>query len=141
MHQVNVYTHFFYVPNRIVWSNWEDFITGGDVTKVDPIAPFVDIQPDALPIGSLGDYLGLPAGQTGTNNMIFSPIPFGAEKLIYDEYYRDQNLIPAEDYVIVDGDNSAEAELINDIIGTPRIRAWQHDYFTSALPWKIVILR
>ena len=62
MHQSSVYIHFFFVPNRILWSNWEDFISGGEDGLADPAFPV--IKPDAtISTGSLLDYLGLPTGQ------------------------------------------------------------------------------
>jgi len=44
MHRVNVYTHYFFVPNRIIWNEWEDFITGGKDGLSAPIAPFIKIH-------------------------------------------------------------------------------------------------
>ena len=57
MHRVRVTTHFYFVPNRLLWSQWEDFITGN--TDVEP--PYFDTN-GALTEGSLGDYFGIPPG-------------------------------------------------------------------------------
>ena len=67
MHQSSVYIHFFFVPNRVLWDNWEDFISGGEDGLQDPAFPV--ITPNAtLATGSLLDYLGLPTGKpTGTD--------------------------------------------------------------------------
>ena len=87
MHEVNVTNHFFYVPNRILWDLWEDFIRGGDDGLDTSLLPMVD----GLEVtdGSLADYLGLPSfnGLPPVN-----VLPFLAYNLIYNEYYRDQNL-------------------------------------------------
>lgn len=130
MHKVDVYTHSFFVPNRLVWENWGKFLTGGDSGLDAPAHPYLNGVGGSP--GSLLDYLGLPASAGGTNTMKVSAIPFAAYQLIYNEYYRDQNLQTPVDYELVDGDNTA---LWATGIGDLRKRAWQHDYFTSALPF------
>lgn len=130
MHKVQVTTHYFFVPNRILWPEWEDWITGeGEVP-----APKFDLGVGlaSIPVGSLGDYLGLPIGPFADNEIPVSPLPIGAYLKIWDEYYRDQNL-QTEQYVEINsGDNNAYVALAN---GDPLRRAWMHDYFTSALPF------
>jgi hypothetical protein len=130
MHQSSVYIHFFFVPNRILWSNWEDFISGGEDGLADPAFPV--IKPNAtLATGSLLDYLGLPTGKaTGTDT--FNSLPVLAYNKIYNDYYRDQNMVPVkltED--AINGEQTA-TDVTNPAM---QKRAWQHDYFTSALPW------
>lgn len=123
MHQVSVYCHFFFVPNRILWSNFEDFITGGEDGTESPAFPFITLV-NAIP-GSLADYMGIPQL---INNSAVNALPFAAYNKIYNDYYRDQNLIDALEYKLNDGSNTAFAPTLQN-------RAWQHDYFTSALPW------
>lgn len=130
MHRVNVYTHFFFVPNRILWSNWEKFITGGEDGMDTTVFPTFNVTTAGLSVGSLADYLGIPAGTQLTSQQ-FSALPFIAYQKIYNEYYRDQNLIAKVTDEAIDGDNNANFGELS----TLRIRAWQHDYFTSALPW------
>lgn len=127
MHQVSVYTHFFYVPNRLLWDNWEDFISGGEDGLQEPVFPTVDLGIFNNVEGSLMDYLGIP---TDVATQEVNALPLAAYQLIYNEYYRDQNLIDERNYKLVDGDNSTEKDLLD-----LHNRAWQHDYFTSALPW------
>ncbi|WP_395064967.1 major capsid protein, partial [Flavobacterium sp.] len=67
MHKVDVYTHFFYVPNRILWSRWEDFITGTEENQ--PIFPVINAQ--NIRIGGLSDNLGYP---TESNNTLESKL-------------------------------------------------------------------
>ena len=130
MHAVNVYTHFFFVPNRILWDNWEDFITGGEDGTAEPSMPLVKVADGApLDVGSLADYMGIPTGNT---SMLVNAIPFAAYVKIYDEYYRDQNLIDPLYEPLTDSDNAYYAPIAD---GKCLKRAWQHDYFTSALPW------
>ena len=130
MHKASVYCHFFFVPNRILWSNWENFISGGEDGLADPTFPTVDLTiPTQYGTQTLADYLGLPTGNQLQN---VSALPFAAYQKIYQDYYRDENLIPKSNLVISDGTQSA----IDTIeLSSMKKRAWQHDYFTSALPW------
>lgn len=126
MHKVDLDLQHFFVPNRLTWDGWEKFITTGTPDDSTPAAPyFVNgvWQP-----GSLGDYLGVP---TGKNITKYSALPFAAYQAVYNEYYRDQNLVAETDYKLMDGDNSANSVAFHQM----RKRAWQHDYFTSALPF------
>jgi len=159
MHQMSVYFHAFFVPNRLVWEAWEEFITRGVNGDVKPELPyttpkeiFVFLRQNFLGgnsvkgsdcVCSLPDYMGLPVenlslSDTGTK---ISLLPFKGYQLIYDEYYRDETLEPeVEIYKDLDGfheyvntgDNKGEplASLL-----TLRNRAWKKDYFTGALPW------
>lgn len=135
MHKVRVTTDYYFVPNRILWSSWEDFITG----NADVEAPTIDIDGSAyFPVGSLCDYLGYPTGPLGTSNLV-SLFPLAAYLKIYDEYYRDQNLQTTEKFTPLNAGNA-------NVIGYgdyteplsspgPLRRAWHHDYFTACLPF------
>ncbi|AXL14933.1 major capsid protein [Microviridae sp.] len=135
MHSINVYTHFFYVPNRILWDNWEDFITGGEDGTKEPAFPIVTLNMNDTPNSSLADYMGLPVG-TNDQDVEVSAVPFAAYAKVVYEYYRDQNLQPLDqltDIDLVDGEQSQAFK--DQVAGALFQRAWQHDYFTSALPW------
>jgi len=128
MHRVNVTTDFFFVPNRILWPNWEDFITGKDDALVPPF-----YYHDGVPAGSIGDYFGIPLDlPTGSNVLKISAFPFNAYQKVWDEYYRDQNLQTEVWTPLVDGLN-ADYEAFSKV--DPYKRAWMHDYFTSCLPF------
>jgi len=135
MHRVNVYTHYFFVPNRIVWDNWEQFITGGEDGQDETVPPTV--SPSSywytyFGKGSLADYMGLPLTPQEVepvNYPNYNALPFRGYTEIYNEYYRDQNLTPKIDYDKTDTTNAP------DKILTLRKRAWEKDYFTSCLPW------
>ena len=139
MHHVNVYCHYFFVPNRLLWNQWEDFITGGPDGTANPIYPMLSV-PGAqtsqyFAPGTLANYLGLPAVQRDSINQkpyVCSILPFRAYQLIYNEYYRDQNV--EEPVVISKGAPLSDDESIANLC-TLRTRAWEKDYFTSALPW------
>lgn len=141
MHRVNVTVHYFFVPNRLVWDEWEDFITGGREGTSAPVWPYIRVADDiidngALAAGSLWDFLGLPTAETdhapASAPVNVSAIPFRAYQLIYDEYYRDQNLEAPLD--ISKASNQVTGAELTKIL-TRRTRAWEKDYFTSALPW------
>eukprot|EP00481_Brizalina_sp_1-RS-2013_P000722 TRINITY_DN181_c0_g1_i10.p1 TRINITY_DN181_c0_g1~~TRINITY_DN181_c0_g1_i10.p1 ORF type:complete len:494 (+),score=106.69 TRINITY_DN181_c0_g1_i10:106-1482(+) len=130
MHQASVYCHFFFVPNRILWPNWENFISGGEDGLADPTFPTVDLTiPTQYGVQTLADYLGLPTGNQLTD---VSALPFAAYQKIYQDYYRDENLITKTDVTLSDGTQSG-VDTIE--LASMKKRAWQHDYFTSALPW------
>ena len=125
---IDAYTHFFYVPYRILWDNWEEFITGGKNNSSSISKPTLSIP---IPKSSLGDYLGLPSGLKST--ITIDAAPFKAYQLIYNEYYRDQNLIDEID--IGKQFNGSMPASYSTPLTTIRKRAWEHDYFTSCLPF------
>ena len=136
MHRVNVYTHYFFVPNRIIWDNFQEFITGGEDGLSAPVWPYItyDNEPGYYEKGQLADFLGIPplngkvpAG--GANG--FSQLPFRAYQSIFNEYYRDQDLVTKVDFPTGDGLYTGN---IGDLASL-RQRAWEKDYFTSARPW------
>lgn len=165
MSEVDVFVHFFFVPNRLIWSNWEDFITGShngkklsdeDVpakprfvysgTQLNSAINSGDL-PTILGHKSLADYLGFQTfdPQTTFNNGIYplDAIPFRAYQKIWSDYYRDENL--QDDIFDPDfnplGDFSGDLDVTSSNATavrtwlTIRQRAWKKDYFTSALPW------
>ena len=143
MHRVNVYTHFFFVPNRLVWNDWEKFITGGSDGEQLPVFPRLreqssdDATKNLFRKGSLSDYLGFPSSNvpsSGDLKVDLSALPYRAYQLIYNEYYRDQNLTNPIEFSKSSGIiGGGTQEFIN--LTALRKRAWEKDYFTSALPW------
>lgn len=117
-------TFYFAVPKRLVWDNWEKFngaqTDPGDST--DYTIPVIDTASFAE--GSLGDYFGLP---TDVNLDGINVLPFRAYQLIWNEWFRDQNLQDSIDVDTDDGPQSGGLAL--------RTRGKRHDYFTSCLPW------
>ena len=125
MHRVDVFTHFFFVPNRLVFDKWESFITGGEDGQDDTVPPTITAGSDGFAVGSLADYMGLP---TGVKGITVSAMPFRAYDLIYNEWYRDENNIEP---VTVSTDAGSDVTTSTVLLD----RAWEKDYFTSALPW------
>lgn len=134
MHRVNIYTHFFFVPNRLVWDEWKEFITGGEDGTANPQFPTITMQPQHLNYGSLADHLGVGVKSDVTSNVItaVNALPFRAYQLIWNEYYRDQNL---QDEIEISKASGAVSSSNNVPLVTIRKRNWEKDYFTSALPW------
>lgn len=126
MHRCDVSMHYFFVPNRILWSEWENWIVNKDNNdgRLHPFIKYGDNNWDPF-----FGYMGLPLPGTQQDIKV-NALPFSAYQCIYNEYYRDQNLIDPVDYKLTNGDNTSN----NDLIAL-RKRAWEHDYFTSCLPW------
>jgi hypothetical protein len=133
MHRLDVSIHYFFVPNRILWENWEKWIVNEKIAGSQIQHPYYTIEKDGSNYSPLMDYMGIPnpllnTGGTPQNETV-NPLPFAAYQKIYNDYYRDQNLIAEGTALLNDGDCSG----LN--ITQLRTRAWEHDYFTSSLPW------
>lgn len=127
-------TFFFFVPSRLVWDNWQRF--NGE--QIDPddstdfLVPTLADNDGGFPRGSLHDYFGLPteddipSGQGATVSGI-NALPFRCYNLIFNEWFRDQNLIDSLPVDRGDGPDTTDYQI--------RRRGKRHDYFTSALPW------
>lgn len=124
MHPVTVRFHHWFVPNRLVWAldgrgqGWEDFITGGK----DGLGNGAVFPQNGAPVlvtpGSLWDYMGVKPGvtyQTGQLNLM----PIRAYNKIYNEFYRDQDLV---------NELAGDQDVVQKV-------AWEKDYFTAARPW------
>lgn len=139
MHRMDVSMHYFFVPNRILWNNWEKFITDANSGLVAPYWPYSEQNTASTPFNPIGfktaDYLGVPPPPvgSGSNSANISMLPFAAYQCIYNEYYRDQNLIAPVDYKLSDGVVNT-FDKVNELFAL-RKRAWEHDYFTASLPF------
>lgn len=134
MHRCDVTMHFFFVPNRIVWPGWEDYITNTKTAGELPAFPFIRIKADGTNYTRQMDYMGLPVPDDITSpdtDEDVSAIPFAAFNKVFNEYYRDQNLVASIVDTLVNGNNEANIAALTAV----RKRAWEHDYFTSALPF------
>jgi hypothetical protein len=126
-------TFYFFVPYRLIWTNWVKFM-GEQDNPGDSISYLVPQQ--VSPVGgyavnSLQDYLNLPtAGMLGANTKSHSAFNTRAYNLIYNTWFRDQNL--QNSAVLDKGDGPDAAPSTNYVL---RRRGKRHDYFTSCLPW------
>lgn len=120
-------TFFFAVPYRLLWDNWERFngaqTDPGDST--DFLIPQLPAPAGGWAAGSLGDYFGLP---TGVSGLSVSALPFRAYNMVFNEWFRDQNLQDSLPFHRGDGPDPVQSY-------TLRRRGKRHDYFTSSLPW------
>lgn len=127
MHPVHCRIHHWYVPYRLIWDDFEDFITGGPDGMNASVYPTITIGGGSgAAIGSLADYLGIP---TGVNNINISALPFRAYQLIWNEWYRDQDLQTEAVISTASGPDSTTALTLKNC-------AWEKDYFTSSRPWE-----
>ncbi len=132
----NVYleTFFFFVPNRLVWDHWENFMGAQDKpnASTDYLVPSFNSASGGITVGSLGDYFGIPTGVASIKNI--NALPFRAYGLIYNEWFRDENL---QDPIMCDSDGVFKTGDQQDDLSAflPVRRGKFHDYFTSALPW------
>ena len=123
--------HFWFVPNRLVWDNWQRFMGERLTPTDDPNAftiPQTGISLGALNGTTLADYFGLPV-RPGVGSVNVSALPFRAYALIWNEWYRDQN---HQNPITFSTGNGPDANW-NGM--APARRGKRHDYFTSALPW------
>nr|QJB18909.1 MAG: major capsid protein [Microvirus sp.] len=132
MDNLHLDTFFFFVPNRLVWDNWAKFM-GEQANPGDSISyviPTITSTAGGYAVNSVYDYLGLPtAGQiTGSNTVTHNALPLRAYNLIYNEWFRDENLQNSVTVRTGDsGDVPADYTLLR--------RGKRKDYFTGALPW------
>lgn len=142
---------FFFVPNRLVWEHWQNFCFEQEDPddNTDYVIPTVSAtgNSDNGYVGSLWDYFGLPVNTSGNLSGI-SALPFRAVYLIWNEWFRDENL--QKSVKIQKGDTnevldssrasdqpswvfSSGTTIVKGLACPPRDK--RHDYFTSALPW------
>jgi Capsid protein (F protein) len=132
MDNLHLDSHFFFVPNRLIWNNWQKFMgeqdNPGDSTSY--VIPTVTSPAGGYAVGSVFDYMGLPtvgqvtAGQTITH----SALHLRALNLIYNQWYRDENL---QNSVTVNKGDGPDAYTDYSLLK----RGKRKDYFTGALPW------
>lgn len=125
MHPVTVRFHHWFVPNRLLWSEWEKFITGGPDGTFTAVAPYVDFTGARPAVSTLADYLGCPTSGSG---YVASALPFRAYAKIWNEFYRDQDLQTELTVSTASGADSTTNAALQQC-------DWEKDYLTSARPW------
>lgn len=123
-------TFFFFVPYRLVWPNWHKF-NGEQENPGDSTDYTIPVLADGQDIteGDLLQYMGLPPGLSTTGQNI-SSLPWRASLLVWNEWFRDQNLV--QRWTVPMGDGPDTMPVGSEI---PQKRGKRHDYFTSCLPW------
>ncbi|AXL15055.1 major capsid protein [Microviridae sp.] len=132
-------THFFAVPVRLVWDDFEEFMgetktykaAGSDrldgtpdFSVAAPIPPTITAPGGGETEGSLSDYFGIP---TKVAALEFSALWHRAYTLVWNDWFRDENLQAPKTIDTTSGADTTSYALLN--------RGKKHDYFTSALPW------
>ena len=116
MHPVDIRVHYWFVPNRIIWEDWEEFIVGNEGNATYPT-----ITPATAGDAVLYDHMGAePVG-----SVAYDALPVRAYNLIFNEFYRDQDLVTARAISLADGADSTTDTSLAQI-------AWGKDYFTTA---------
>lgn len=137
MHPIHAEIHHFYIPNRLVMDDWEDFITGGSDGNDNTVLPYI-IQSNVgggsstYPnyYSAIANYLGVQEPDTGKPIRI-NALPIRAAQLVFNEYFRDQDLVPEVAISTADGTSGA------DTITNTQVQrvAWSKDYLTTARPF------
>lgn len=125
MHPTHCQIAHWFVPHRLVWEDFEDFITGGPDGNNASELPTIDMGAGAA-VGSLADYLGVVPSVAGLD---VSALPFRGYALIWNEWYRDQDL---ESELVIDKTSGVDTTTNT----TLQHASWEKDYFTAARPWE-----
>lgn len=123
MHGVVARVHHFFVPLRLIWDDFEKFITGGPDGLDATVHPYLTVSNPGK--GTLLNYLGLP--NSGTSRQV-SALPLRAYQLIYNEFYRDPDLKTPVTISTGNGSDTTTGTGLQKI-------CWEKDYFTTARPW------
>jgi hypothetical protein len=132
MDNLHLDTFFFFVPNRLVWTNWVKFMgeqaNPGD--SISYVVPQITSPAGGYAVGSIFDHFGLPtAGQiTGSNTVTHNALPLRCFNLIFNQWFRDENL---QNSVTVHTGDSGDVPSDYTLLR----RGKRKDYFTGALPW------
>lgn len=143
-HRLYLYVHFFFIPNRLLWDDWELFITGGrlgEAVTSPPVPPYQGIMnitaelSNFLDTGSLADYLGVPPIPDADSALwaarTMDLLPFAAFYKVWYDYYRDRNYVA--DNTLLPMASGAAGPGDWEALFVERYRCWEHDYFTSAM--------
>ena len=147
--RIDLYLHYFFVPCRLLQSDWEDFITTGvDGLSDNMNPPYLDLDDailysdgqgsaTAIVDGSLADYLNLPKVSAaeitaaGIGNLPINMLPFLCYQKIYSDWFKDE-LLDQFEFEPIQGGNMSASD--GEMAMTMRYRSWKKDYFTSARP-------
>lgn len=137
-HMIDVHVDFFYVSYDSVWSNWRDFISGGEEYNQNPTCPYItydETNKASFKTGTLPDYLGFPVYDKDstapivTGEVQINALPFRAYQHIYNEWYRDQDIVTKIDIERNTDGSSTETSLC-----PIRYASWEKDLYSSARP-------
>lgn len=132
-------TYFFFVPNRLVWKHWKEFMgentTSAWIPQVSYSVPQLTSPSGGWNVGTIADYMGIP---TGVSGLSVNALPFRAYALICQEWFRDENLTDplyfSDDDATIVGTNGTNYRADVAKGGMPFKVAKFHDFYTSCLP-------
>lgn len=132
MDNLHLDSFFFFVPNRLIWSNWQRFMGQQDnpSDSTSYVVPTTSTPASGYAVGSIFDYMGLPTvGQVNTGSTVsHNVLHLRAYNLIWNQWFRDENLQNSVTVNMGDGpDTYTDYALLK--------RGKRKDYFTGALPW------
>lgn len=128
LHRFDAFIHYYFVPNRILWPDFYKWLMQGDDLLVHPYLQISTTNGTS----QLLQYMGLPDLTLTDATYNINALPVAAYQAIWNDYYRDQNLIDEIDYKLTSGSNQSR---YGTLYSQLRYRAWEHDYFTSCLPF------
>lgn len=127
MHKVDVTIHHYFVPLRLIWEDFENFMTGGQDGEDEPAFPVLQVpSTTGFEIGSLADYLGIPTGPDAESQLT-SALKFRAYNDIWNNYYRDPQL---QNELVVSRASGTDVTTSTAL----QYGCWDKDYFTSCRP-------
>lgn len=140
MDSVYLKAYWFFVPNRLVWKNWQRFMGEQEnpTDSTDFLVPSFNTTGSGATYGTLCDYFGIRTGVKGIKNI--NALPFRAYFKIWNDWFRDENLQDSQG----EWNQTTNPQHYTDPIGDASIdytltmplrRNKFHDYFTSSLPW------
>ena len=132
MGNVRVIEEWFFVPNRILWKKWEEFISNETDYEFPTKQTWDGAHLPVVPHKSLLNYMGIGFG-TELDPTAISAIPLAGYIKIWNEYYREQSITDSIPCDLEEGNNDMDA-LGYEYWYPPLTRAWRKDYFTAALP-------
>ena len=134
MHPVYMHLSNFFVPSRILWDGFEDFITGGADGADAQQIPLLNLNKKNSPVGALADAFGIPVQNIAEGkNFFVNALPFVSYYMIWNEYFRDQDLNKPYDLSTLINNDPNNAPIPDSL---PLLRpSWAKDYFTTARPW------
>lgn len=151
MDSMDIKVDSFFIPIRLIWDDFEDYITLGPTGQFSAVHPTISKAANSIPstsldsasavlgVGGLSDYLNFPAFNLGTNSdneaIKIDALPFRAYQLVWNEYFRNE-VLDSEIPVLKTSGNTelnsqTESSYTNFMV---KYRGWNKDYFTSALP-------
>lgn len=139
MDDIFIDTYYFFCPSRILWDHFVNFFGENSdsawIPDVEYTIPQITAPSGGWNVGTIADYLGIPIG---VDNISVNALPFRAVARVYNEWFRDENLM--DPLVIESGDSTVSgsngSSYVTDVAlgGLPPVACKTHDYFTSALP-------